>query len=34
MKNLPIKSTCVVFGLIVGTAAFLIPQAWAHPILV
>mgnify|MGYP001319648660 FL=1 len=34
MKDLPITSTCVIFGLICGTAAFLIPMAWAHPVLV
>ena len=34
MKNLPIKSTCITFGLIIATGWFLIPQAWSHPILV
>jgi len=34
MKNLPITSACVTFGIIIGTAAFLIPTAWAHPLLV
>ena len=34
MKALPIASTCVIFGLICGTAAFLIPLAWSNPILV
>jgi len=33
MKNLPIKSSCILFGLIIGTGSFLIPIAWAHPIL-
>ena len=34
MKDLPIRSACITFGIILGTAAFLIPTAWAHPILV
>ena len=34
MKKLPIKSACITFSIIIGTGWFLIPQAWAHPILV
>ena len=34
MKNLPIKSTCITFGIIIGTAVFLIPQAWVTPYIV
>ena len=34
MKNLPITSACVTFGVIIGTGWFLIPLAWSHPLLV
>ncbi|BCV08282.1 MAG: hypothetical protein CM15mL5_0440 [uncultured marine virus] len=34
MKNLPITSTCVTFGVIIGTGWFLIPLAWSNPLLV
>jgi|KNS12Surf_metaT_FD_contig_31_9297508_length_221_multi_1_in_0_out_0_1 hypothetical protein len=34
MKDLPITSACVTFGIIIGTGWFLIPLAWSHPLLV
>jgi len=34
MRNLPLKSSCIIFGIIFGTGWFLIPIAWQHPIIV
>jgi len=34
MKNLPLKSASIIFGIIIGTGWFLIPLAWSNPILV
>ena len=34
MKDLPITSACITFGIIIGTGWFLIPLAWSHPLLV
>ena len=34
MKDVPITSACVTFGIIIGTGWFLIPLAWSHPLLV
>jgi hypothetical protein len=34
MKDLPITSACVTFGIIIGTGWFLIPLAWSHPLIV